>query len=101
MIGHSIVLALASCIDPNAVRIYAARKFNHQENCLENYTSVATVSGPGGAVTCAPTCFLLDGFNYVSTVCPPLPDDAVVSDSQECREALAAYNDARMCASLN
>lgn len=68
------LVAAAAC-DAADVYIYTARKV--EATCLDPYEAIDQIDGDGAKATCAPTCFTLDDDTYVSTVCPPLPANAV------------------------
>src|SRR5262249_34517199 len=66
--------------------------------CLERYSSVEYVEGSGVSSRCPAHCLTVGTATYVSTVCPPLPANAVALDptDEACVTAMAAL-DAAAC----
>ena len=75
VVAATLVLA-AACTNAD-VYIYTARKYEAASACLDPYAPVDQINGAGENSNCPPACFTLDDATYVSTVCPPLPANAV------------------------
>ena len=88
-------LGFSACDDAKS-HIYAARAFEPDRNCLDEYGAVDVVSGGEVSSKCGVVCLSNAGTTYVSTVCPPYPPlfgvelaDAAIGDT--CAAALAAH----------
>jgi hypothetical protein len=79
--------------------IYTAQKFDPAAGCLGAYEPIEAVTGSGVSATCAPTCLLVDGELYLSTLCPPVPTIAeeVPAADEACRAAIAAASGDASC----
>ena len=75
-----------------------ARTFEAARSCLDPYTAVDIISGPGGEIRCAPACLVSSGVTYVSTMCPPYPPlfDTTGTDPT-CAAALSAFARSDYC----
>jgi hypothetical protein len=88
-----VALVLASACEDELARIYTARPYRVDADCLDTYVPIALVYAEELRPTCDPVCLLQDEQLYVSSVCAPYPDRAEVltpEDSAECAAALAA-----------
>lgn len=97
LLGAAVTIVVA-CSDAK-LYVYTAQKWNATDRCLESYTPIETVEGEGADAFCPATCLSVGGDLFVSTVCPPLPDNAtrVPASDPECRDALAAEAQKRSC----
>jgi hypothetical protein len=92
-------LALAGC-DETGPRIYTARPYLPEADCLDFYTPVAQVEAGDLPPTCDPVCFHLAEQLYVSAVCSPLPSNAVLVAPEEdgnCAAALLRFDEGLTC----
>ena len=92
--GLGVAAAMAGC-DDGASHIYAARIFEVDRGCLDDYGAVDVVSGGEPSSTCAPVCLTNAGTTYVSKVCPPYPplfgvESADAASNDTCAAAFAA-----------
>jgi hypothetical protein len=93
-----LTAATTSCQD-SAPSVYTARAYEPDAKCLDDYTSVGLVDVGSLSAACDPACLEIAGTLYVSTVCPPLPDEATpVSPSDApCVDALALFKAGTTC----
>jgi hypothetical protein len=97
------VLAVAACDDVN-VHILSGQLYVPQDNCIEPSTGIDVVNGGSTGDNCAPLCLTITSGDatsvYVTTMCPPYPqdpgyiteaEDAATSDADPCMGAFAAY----------
>ena len=94
-------LGLSACDDAKS-HVYAARAFEPDRNCLDDYGAVDVVSGGDVSSKCGAVCLTNAGTTYLSTVCPPYPPlfgvelaDAAIGDT--CAAALAAQARGDIC----
>jgi hypothetical protein len=88
----------ASCISADSY-VYTAQKYDEADDCVNAYTSIEVVKGSGASANCAPSCLMVGGDLYVSTLCPPIPDiaSAVDSDAGPCIAAIKAQASGGTC----
>lgn len=81
---------VAACEEAESY-VYTAQRFDAVADCLEPYSPVEVVSGPGAAATCEPACLMVGKDVFVSTMCPPLPAIAteLEPDDEACVAALS------------
>lgn len=92
---------LALGCDESGPRVYTAQPYSDEGGCVGDYVPVGLVYGGDLASTCDPVCFTLAGQLYVSTVCQPLPNDAVVAaDASDCPAALDAVDAGTFCGQM-
>jgi hypothetical protein len=95
----ALLFVLTAC-DNNETRIYTARAYQVDPGCLESYVPLAVVYADKLRATCEPACFYFGDQLYVSTVCPPYPEAAEVSEPDtdaDCAAALAALEQDLSC----
>ncbi|MGC4079510.1 MAG: hypothetical protein QM702_21210 [Rubrivivax sp.] len=87
-----VALAAAAACEDSRFYVYTAQRWNAEEGCLEEYGPIEVVSGAGVSAACPAACLRVGEDLYVSTLCPPLPDNATAVDAKdgECKDALAA-----------
>ncbi len=91
--------ALSAACDGPESHVYVAMEYEPTRDCLDPSVSLAIIGTPDGSLECAPTCLVLPSPPavgseqiYVSTMCPPYPDDYDSSQSDPlCAPALAAF----------
>jgi len=95
-----LTAATTTSCQSSAPSVYTARAYEPDAKCLDDYTSVGLVDVGSLSAECDPACLEVGGTLYVSTVCPPLPDEATAvspADSQPCVDALALYKADTTC----
>ena len=94
------LVATAFACDENERYVYAARRFDQANACVDSvYTPVELVDGEGAGSTCAPSCMTFKQVFYVSPVCPPLPVDVTAVDGSDpiCQAAIEAFKTDTFC----
>jgi hypothetical protein len=100
------VLVVASCDEPN-VHILTAQLYDPAGACVGQSDGVDVVQGPSTGDSCNPSCLTITSGSttsvYVTSVCPPFPQDYTVEGEDAAAEAgdpcpgafaaLAAYDD--------
>jgi hypothetical protein len=89
-VGLCVALVAGAC-ESSGPRVYTARAYRADATCLEAYTAIGRVEANDLGASCTPVCLLLGDGVYVSTVCPPYPSIAALTDpatSPDCGAAL-------------
>lgn len=82
--------AIAACEGADSY-VFTARRFDPTGACLDPYSPVEVVDGPGAAATCPETCLTVGTEVFVTTMCPPIPAVAteLEADAAACIAARA------------
>jgi len=84
------VLVVASCDEPN-VHILTAQLYDPAGACVGQSDGVDVVQGPSTGDACNPSCLTITSGSttsvYVTTVCPPFPQDYTVEGEDAAAEA--------------
>jgi hypothetical protein len=94
----ALLLAIGAC-EGSGARIYSARAYRADGDCLEPYSALGTVNASQLPATCDPVCLTLDAQLYVSVVCPPYPVLVTPLDGNDsaCAMALLSLAEGRSC----
>jgi len=87
-IGTAIIVA---CEEADTY-VFSARRYDPDAACLDSYKPIEVVPGSSVSSTCPLHCLQVGPDTYVTTVCPPLPSNAVAVelDAEACVIALEA-----------
>ena len=84
------VLVVASCDEPN-VHILTGQLYDPAGACVGQSDGVDVVQGPSTGDSCNPSCLTVTSGSttsvYVTTVCPPFPQDYTVEAEDAAAEA--------------
>jgi hypothetical protein len=96
-----LVLGAAACEEYGA-RVYTAHPYRIGDTCLQPSVSIGVVKAAELPANCEPVCLLLDEALYVSRVCPPMPERAIVAAADtgtDCAMAMSLLRSEALCAS--
>lgn len=82
----------AACSDTGP-RVYTAQPYDADAACLGEYEAIGLVEADELPANCAHTCLSVSETVYISTLCPPYPDQATpltAAESEDCAAALQA-----------
>jgi hypothetical protein len=88
--SQTSLLVFGAC-DVGGPRVYTARAYRADEDCLEPYAPVGLVEADELGSACDAVCLRIGGQLYVSTVCRPYPTEAALEtpdEASECQLAL-------------